>query len=258
MRPLTAASLTAMWLVSVWLIASGDPIRESILGVALREDVSFAVGFSEPAFRSVEPGMSDQTVRGLLGPPHDESWYYPPRDQPALRAADASVAEIRGECLGVRFEWGFAVNSFDEHSCGKLGLWIRHVARRCPASPRTSARSVLEVHLESNRRLLPRADGLLPELACGRRPQSVVEGRVTISRSLCRSGQTVRARACHRQRGVPDDNRASNLNCSILFTGRKTRWRRVVETGWTRISTAPHRLGPTSCMVRARSGRLLR
>jgi hypothetical protein len=121
MRPLTAASLTAMWLVSVWLIASGDPIRESILGVALREDVSFAVGFSEPAFRSVEPGMSDQSVRGLLGPPHNESWYYPPRDQPALRAADASVAGIRAECLGVRFEWGFTVNTFDEDSCGKLG-----------------------------------------------------------------------------------------------------------------------------------------
>ncbi len=28
------------------------------------------------------------------------------------------------ECLGVRFEYGFAVNAFDEDSCGNLGLWI--------------------------------------------------------------------------------------------------------------------------------------
>jgi inner membrane protein len=120
----TAASLTAMWLVSVWLIASGDPIRDSILGFALRENTSYASGFSDTAFRSVTPGMSEQDLRGLLGAPHREDWYYPPRDQPALRAADASAAAILGECLGVSFEYGFAVNAIDEDSCGNLGLWI--------------------------------------------------------------------------------------------------------------------------------------
>jgi inner membrane protein len=123
MRPLAAASLTAIWLVSLWLIASGDPIREAILGFALHEDTSHASGFSDTAFRTVTPGMPEQDVRGLLGAPHGEDWYYPPRDQPALRAADAFAGAISRECVGVRFEYGFAVNAFDEDSCGNLGLW---------------------------------------------------------------------------------------------------------------------------------------
>jgi hypothetical protein len=124
MRPQTAASLTAMWLLSVWLIASGDPIRDRILGFALRENTSFASGFSERAFRSVTPGMSEQDLRALLGAPHFEDWYYPPRDQPALRAADAFAGATIRECLGVRFEYGFAAEAFDEENCGNLGLWI--------------------------------------------------------------------------------------------------------------------------------------
>jgi len=61
MRPVAAASLTAMWLVSVWLIASGGPVRDSVLGFALRENTSYASGFSDAAFQSVTPGMSEQT-----------------------------------------------------------------------------------------------------------------------------------------------------------------------------------------------------
>src|SRR5580765_1579163 len=124
MRPVAAASLTAMWLVSVWLIASGDPIRDSILGFALRENTSYAGGFSDAAFRSVRPGMSEQDLRGLLGPPHYEDWYYPPRDQPALRAEDAFAGAAWRECVGMRFQYGFAVSTIDEESCGNLGLWI--------------------------------------------------------------------------------------------------------------------------------------
>jgi len=122
--PLTAASLTAMWLVSVWLIASGDPIRDSILGIALRENTSYASGFSDVAFRSVTPGTSERDLRALLGAPHAEDWYYPPRDQPTLRAEEVSVAEISRECVGLRFAYGFVVSAFDEDSCGDLGLWI--------------------------------------------------------------------------------------------------------------------------------------
>jgi inner membrane protein len=139
MRRLTVASLTVMWLVSVWLIASGDPIRESILGFALRENTSYASGFSDAAFRSVTPGMSEQDLRSLLGPPHIEDWYYPPRDQPTLRAEEVSVAAIPRECLGVRFEYGFAVSAIDNDSCGNLGLWIGttiDAARRLLGPPR--------------------------------------------------------------------------------------------------------------------------
>jgi len=124
MRPLTAASLTAVWLVSFWLIASGDPIRDSILGFALRENTSYASGFSDAAFRSVTPGMSEQDLRGLLGAPYREDWYYPPRDQPALRAGEAFAGAAWRECVGMRFEYGFTVSTIDQDSCGNLGLWI--------------------------------------------------------------------------------------------------------------------------------------
>ena len=124
LRPLTAASLTAMWLGSVWLIASADPIRDAILGFALRENTSYASGFSDAAFRSVTPGMSEPEVRSVLGAPHVEDWYYPPRDQPTLRAEEVSVASISRECVGLRFEYGFVASAFDEDSCGDLRLWI--------------------------------------------------------------------------------------------------------------------------------------
>ncbi len=124
MSPPIGGSLTAMWLVSVWLIASGGPIRDSILGFVLRENTSYTTGFSEAAFRSVTAGMSEPDVRRLLGTPHLEDWYYPPRDQPTLRAEEASVAAISRECLGLRFEYGFAVDTIDADSCGNLGLWI--------------------------------------------------------------------------------------------------------------------------------------
>jgi membrane-bound metal-dependent hydrolase YbcI (DUF457 family) len=124
LRPLAAASLTAMWLVSVWMIASGDPVRDAILGFALRENTSYASGFSDAALRSVTPGMSEPEVRSLLGAPREEDWYYPPRDQPTLRAEEVSVAAISRECVGLRFEYGFVASAFDEDSCGDLKLWI--------------------------------------------------------------------------------------------------------------------------------------
>ena len=139
LRPLVAATMTVMWLASVWLIASGDPIRESILGFALRENTSYASGFSDSAFRSVTPGMSEQDLLRLLGAPLGQDWYYPPRDQPALRAADASAEMRTDECLGLRFEYGFVVDAFDQDSCGKLGLWIGtslDEARRVLGPPR--------------------------------------------------------------------------------------------------------------------------
>jgi inner membrane protein len=139
MRLLTAAPLATMWLLSLWLIASGNPIRDAILGFALRENTSYAGGFSDIAFRSITPGMSEEDLQGLLGAPHREDWYYPPRDQPTLRAEDAFAGAIVHECLGLRFEYGFSVDAFDEDSCGNLGLWIGtslEQARRALGPPR--------------------------------------------------------------------------------------------------------------------------
>ena len=179
MRPLTAASLTALWLVSVWLIASGDPIRDSILGFALRENTSYAGGFSDAAFRSVTPGMSEQDLRRLLGAPYREDWYYPPRDQPALRAEDAfaggGMARVCWPALRVRLRR----QHHRRRQLREPGALDRHVDRRCPASPRTSAGSVLGVHLESHRSLSPPAVGLLPGFASGSRASPVGEGRLT-------------------------------------------------------------------------------
>lgn len=42
-RPLrTRISLVALWAVTVWLIASSDPVRDAIIGFVLREDTAYA------------------------------------------------------------------------------------------------------------------------------------------------------------------------------------------------------------------------
>jgi hypothetical protein len=63
--------------VLLWLIGSGDPVREAILGFVLREDTEYAAGFSEHTFQTIKRGQSDDEVQQLLGPPLGEWWSYP-------------------------------------------------------------------------------------------------------------------------------------------------------------------------------------
>jgi inner membrane protein len=68
-----------VWCVSVWLIASGDPVREAAIGFVLREDTEYASGFSDRSFQTIRLGDSDTEVRRLMGAPLGEWWAYRPQ-----------------------------------------------------------------------------------------------------------------------------------------------------------------------------------
>ena len=85
-----------VWGVAVWLIVSGDPVREAVLAVVLREDTEYAAGFSDRAFQSIEVGQSDADVQRLLGPPLGEWWSYPRTAPWELSAADCQVVYFDG------------------------------------------------------------------------------------------------------------------------------------------------------------------
>jgi inner membrane protein len=112
----------ALWLVSVWLISSGDPVREAVVGLVLREDTAYASGFSEKAFRTITPGMSEAQVRRLLGAPIGESWFYSPRGQPFQPAMTRSASSFEDECLAVSFDAGTVGTALDPDACKKLGI----------------------------------------------------------------------------------------------------------------------------------------
>ena len=112
----------ALWLVSVWLISSGDPVRETIVGFVLREDTAYASGFSEKAFRTITPEMSDQEVRRLLGAPIAESWFYSPRGQPFQPAMTRSASSVQDECLAVSFNAGAVATALERDACRKVGV----------------------------------------------------------------------------------------------------------------------------------------
>lgn len=120
-RRLVTAVLLALWCASVWLIASSDPMREAIVGLVLREKTVYASGFSERAFRAVEPGDLALDVRRQLGVPLGENWIYSPGGQPFQPAATRS-ASGSSECLAVRFEAQVVVTATDPATCSRLGV----------------------------------------------------------------------------------------------------------------------------------------
>jgi inner membrane protein len=112
----------AFWAVAVWLISSGHPARDAIVGFFLREDTAYTSGFSEEVFRTITPGASDKEVRRLLGAPAGEGRFYRPRDQPAQSAIETSALSLPPECLSVRFEAGVVVRALDLDACKKAGI----------------------------------------------------------------------------------------------------------------------------------------
>jgi hypothetical protein len=122
-RPKAAglAALAGLWLLSVWLVTSSDPVRESIVGFVLRDRTVYTAGFSEQTFRTIERGVSDQDVQRLLGPPYGESWFYPPRLQPSQRASETGLASLR-ECRAMRSENRVVVMADEPAACRALGI----------------------------------------------------------------------------------------------------------------------------------------
>ena len=119
---MATALFLAIWLVSVWLISSGSPARDAIVGFFLREDTAYTSGFSEEAFRTITPGASDKEVRRLLGAPAGEGRFYRPRNQPVQSAIESSALSLPHECLSVRFEAGVVVRALDLDACKKAGI----------------------------------------------------------------------------------------------------------------------------------------
>jgi inner membrane protein len=70
------AYLAPVWCVVVWLIVSGDSLRNAALGLVLREDTEYASGFSDRSFQSIGLGDSEMEVRRRLGAPLGEWWVY--------------------------------------------------------------------------------------------------------------------------------------------------------------------------------------
>lgn len=119
----TAAGLVlAGWVTGVWLVLSTDRIRESVVGFLLRENTTFASGFSESAFRRITPGTSDEDVRHLLGPPLEERWIYLPSGDPSQSALDTAASALPQRCLVVGFEGGLVVTTLETAACTQLGV----------------------------------------------------------------------------------------------------------------------------------------
>jgi inner membrane protein len=110
------------WAAAVWVISSGHPARDAIVGFLLREETAYTSGFSEEAFRTVTSGASDQEVRRLLGVPVREGRFYRPRNHPVQSAIDISALSLPHECLSVRFESDVIVRALDLDACRKAGI----------------------------------------------------------------------------------------------------------------------------------------
>jgi hypothetical protein len=119
----------ALWVGALALISSSGSIRDAITGVLLREDTSYATGFSETAFRTIRPGLTEREVRHVLGSPYQEWWFYtepddrPPDERPAarngcliIRLQDERVASMNdhGECVARGVSAGLTVLALRE------------------------------------------------------------------------------------------------------------------------------------------------
>jgi inner membrane protein len=120
-RPLAVSAFGACWLAAVWLISSGDPVRESIVGFVLRERTLYTDGFSEAAFQSIKEGTSKEDVRRALGEPHGETWAYASKTRPFQAASETSLASLR-ECRAVRFVNRTVVLAREAESCRAIGI----------------------------------------------------------------------------------------------------------------------------------------
>jgi len=122
LRPAAIAAVALVWLGAGWLIASTDPVRERVLAAALRDDTRFASGYSEDVFRTIAVGDDERAVRGSLGEPLNESWFFPPKDRPFQSAMEVSAAQLPRACLGVWFRGAAVEEVIDRQMCEVRGV----------------------------------------------------------------------------------------------------------------------------------------
>jgi inner membrane protein len=87
------------WCVAAWLLVSGDPLREAMLGMVLRDRTEYAHGFSERAFRRVTIGQSDADVRRTVGRPLGEWWDYFNEEQPTVQQVGCPWVYLEGDLV---------------------------------------------------------------------------------------------------------------------------------------------------------------
>jgi hypothetical protein len=78
-------ALVTIWAAAAWLIASRDPVRESVVGFLLNEHTEYTRGFSERAFRAIALGQTEADVLKRLGDPFGEYWDYFSLDEAVAR-----------------------------------------------------------------------------------------------------------------------------------------------------------------------------
>ena len=120
---IASGTVFLLWVLSCWLLISGDPVRDAVIGRALREDTAYASGFSERAFRRIAAGQSKADVHGLLGPPVVEGWVYGRHGEPSNAAEEAAASDANG-CVAINFEHGLVVRSRERAACETRGISV--------------------------------------------------------------------------------------------------------------------------------------
>jgi inner membrane protein len=100
------AALLCLWLGVVWLLVSGSPLRDAVIGVVIHEDTEYSGRYSEAGFRGIRPGQSAAEVRDIVGAPFGESWFY---------------ADLPNRCPGAHFEDDVVVAP-TWAACEKIGV----------------------------------------------------------------------------------------------------------------------------------------
>jgi len=111
-------SAIASWAGVVAVISHREPILDVIRGVFLREDTSYVAGFSETAFRTIRPGVTEKEVHDLLGSPYQEWWFY---TKPDDRPPDERPAAQNG-CLIIRLQDDRVMSAYEHGRCVARGV----------------------------------------------------------------------------------------------------------------------------------------
>jgi len=115
------APAVALWIALIWLIGSGDPVRERVMSLVLRDDTRFAAGYSEVAFRAITIGEPEDAVRARLGEPLFESVFYLPKDSGFLSVMEMGAAQLSG-CFGAGLKGGVVNDAHDPDACRSRGV----------------------------------------------------------------------------------------------------------------------------------------
>jgi inner membrane protein len=117
---IAAVCLIALWIGSVWLLVSTDPLRESVVGLIAREDTVYSRRYSEREFRAIARGDSEAHVIERLGAPIRQTWFYAPDGQ--MRGAEVAAVDLADQCVTTTFDSDALVSALAHTSCARRGI----------------------------------------------------------------------------------------------------------------------------------------